>query len=60
MKKTEFPLSDYFLRVSLYDFASFHFYLRCFFDCKITDFPTDQQQHIFEEYLNDIFVPMEV
>ena len=55
-----FPLNPYFLRLSHSDFAAFCFYLRAFFDCAITDFPMDQQPHIFEEYLNDIFVPYEV
>lgn len=58
MAKQLYPLSDYFKRVRTSDFAAYIMHLITNYDCKITDFPPDEQIRLFEDYLSDTFVPM--
>ena len=58
MAKSLYPLSSYFKRVRMSDFAAFVCFLAVDYGCKITDFPEDHQVLLFEEYLSDTFVPL--
>ena len=58
MAKQLYSLSDYFKRVRSSDFAAFIVHLMTNYDCKITDFPPDHQVLLFEDYLDETFIPL--